>query len=308
MGTHSWSACEFRGGAGVRFAGPLHDSEHALPPRQPRCGFHQDAKRLYLLLEYVPGGELFSLLRKEVRCVVCVHAWRFESHTHTHSPNHRFSPDVAKFYTCQIVLALEYLHSLGIVFRDLKPENILIGKDGYAKVTDFGFAKVLSGDRTYTFCGTPEYLAPEIIQSKGHDTSVDWWALGILVYEMLAGYPPFSDENPFGIYQKILSGKVIFPEHVPAAARDFVRKLLKADWTRRLGCQRGGAADVKRHRWFEELDWGTVLARVIPAPWLPPIAAEDDTRNFDEYPDSDGEGGAALSGKAATLFDDLGGF
>lgn len=247
-----------------------------------------------------------SCAKKSGAWCVCMRG--ASSRAHTHSPNHRFSPDVAKFYTCQIVLALEYLHSLGIVFRDLKPENILIGKDGYAKVTDFGFAKVLSGDRTYTFCGTPEYLAPEIIQSKGHDTSVDWWALGILVYEMLAGYPPFSDENPFGIYQKILSGKVIFPEHVPAAARDFVRKLLKADWTRRLGCQRGGAADVKRHRWFEELDWGTVLARVIPAPWLPPIAAEDDTRNFDEYPDSDGEGGAALSGKAATLFDDLGGF
>lgn len=118
-----------------------------------------------MLLEYVPGGELFSHLRREVR----------------------FSNDGAKFYGSQIVSAFQHLHSFNIVYRDLKPENLLITRTGYLKITDFGFAKVVD-DRTWTLCGTPEYLAPELIQSKGHNKSVDWWAVGILIYEMLAGY------------------------------------------------------------------------------------------------------------------------
>lgn len=98
-----------------------------------------------------------------------------------------------------MVLAFEYMHSLNVVYRDLKPENILLDKDGNLKITDFGFAKVVK-DRTYTLCGTPEYMAPEIIQQIGHNTSVDWWALGILIYEMLVGYPPFYDDDPLTIY------------------------------------------------------------------------------------------------------------
>ena len=113
---------------------------------------------------------------------------------------------MSRFFAAEIVLAFEYLHGDSIAYRDLKPENLLIDHTGRLKITDFGFAKKIM-DRSWTLCGTPEYLAPEIIQSKGHNKSVDWWALGILIFEMMAGYPPFYDENPFGIYQKILAGR-----------------------------------------------------------------------------------------------------
>ncbi|XP_071403289.1 cAMP-dependent protein kinase catalytic subunit PRKX [Centroberyx affinis] len=152
---------------------------------------HHDERFLYMLMDYVPGGELFSYLRSRGR----------------------FSNATGLFYTAEIVCAIEYLHAKEIVYRDLKPENILLDGEGHIRLTDFGFAKKLT-DRTWTLCGTPEYLAPEVIQSKGHGRAVDWWALGILIFEMLAGYPPFFDDNPFGIYQKILAGKLEFPRHL----------------------------------------------------------------------------------------------
>ena len=161
-------------------------------------GAFQDDKNLYLLLEYVIGGEFFSHLRK---------AGRF--------PN-----DTAKFYAAQITLVFEHLHSMMILYRDLKPENLLLDSDGNCKVTDFGFAKKVEY-RTWTLCGTPEYLAPEIILSKGHGKAVDWWASGILMYEMLAGYPPFYDEDPLGIYQKVrdIATPRARARRVPARAR-----------------------------------------------------------------------------------------
>ena len=149
-----------------------------------------------MLLDYACGGELFTLLRREGR----------------------FSNDVGLFFAVEIILAFEYLHSSNIAYRDLKPENLLIDRDGHVKITDFGFAKEVP-DRTFTLCGTPEYLAPEIIQSKGHNKCVDWWALGVLIFEMLAGYPPFYDDNPIGIYQKIMDGYYEFPPHVEPQAR-----------------------------------------------------------------------------------------
>lgn len=113
----------------------------------------------------------------------------------------------------------------------------------------------------------------QIIQSKGHNKGVDWWALGILVYEMLAGYPPFYHENPFGIYQKILAGKIEFPRHFDVRAKDLIRKLLTADRTKRIGCLHGGAADVKSHKWFGRLNWDAVLSRAIPAPFVPEVSS-----------------------------------
>eukprot|EP00928_Gymnodinium_smaydae_P047024 TRINITY_DN31364_c0_g1_i1.p1 TRINITY_DN31364_c0_g1~~TRINITY_DN31364_c0_g1_i1.p1 ORF type:complete len:365 (+),score=83.59 TRINITY_DN31364_c0_g1_i1:102-1196(+) len=243
----------------------------------------QDSKRLFILLEFINGGELFSYLRK----------------------NGRLANDDARFYAGEIVLAFEYLHSNFIVYRDLKPENLLIDSDGHIRVTDFGFAKVVE-DRTWTLCGTPEYLAPEIIQSKGHGRAVDWWALGILIFEMLAGYPPFYDENPFGIYQKVLQGRLEFPKHFDVKAKDLIKRLLTHDRAKRFGCLKNGAEDIKKHKWNKGLDWDQLLARQVKPPFVPDIKAPDDTSMFDRYPESTEGSAPAISAKDQELFEGFG--
>ncbi|KAG1439423.1 hypothetical protein G6F56_012305 [Rhizopus delemar] len=203
------------------------------------CTF-QNQMNLYMVQEYVIGGELFRHLRK----------------------SRRFPTDTARFYAAGIILAIEYLHSKDIIYRDLKPENILLDHRGYIKMADFGFAKKVP-DRTWTLCGTPEYLAPEIIQSKGHSKSVDWWSLGILIFEMMAGHPPFYDDNHFGIYERILGGKVQYPGYFETAAKDLLKKLLVIDITRRLGNLKGGADDIKKHKWFRHTDWHGLLNKTV---------------------------------------------
>nr|CCC94332.1 putative protein kinase A catalytic subunit [Trypanosoma congolense IL3000] len=225
-------------------------------------GFMDDY-RLYLLLEYVVGGELFSHLRK---------AGKF--------PN-----DVAKFYSAEVILAFEYIHSCGIIYRDLKPENVLLDKFGNIKITDFGFAKRVR-DRTYTLCGTPEYLAPEIIQSKGHNAAVDWWTLGILLYEMLVGYPPFFDESPFRTYEKILEGKLQFPRWIEMRAKDIIKNLLSIDPTKRLGSLKHGVDDIKSHKFYSGVNWDVLLKGGVSAPIRVRLNSDGDTRYFDRYPES----------------------
>jgi len=143
----------------------------------------------------------------------------------------------------------EYLQSKNIVYRDLKPENLLIAKDGYLKMTDFGFAKIVP-DRTYTLCGTPEYLAPEILLNKGHGKPVDWWCLGILIFEMLTGTDPFTDDDPMKIYEKILVGKIKFGSGFDKDAKSLIKHLLVGDLSKRYGTLVNGVNDVKSHRWF----------------------------------------------------------
>merc|ERR1712137_1125015 len=175
-----------------------------------------------------------------------------------------------------------HIHSRNIVHRDLKPENILMCQNGYCKLTDFGFAKIiLPGLRTYTLCGTPEYIAPEVLLNKGHGKPVDWWTLGILIYEMIVGYPPFVDEDPMGIYQKILGGKIVFPKLFDKDAKSLVKKLLTADLGKRYGNLKNGVDDIKQHKWFKDIIWNKLLLKEPPAPFKPKVKDEKDTSNFD---------------------------
>jgi len=227
-------------------------------------GFSQDNRYLYFVLEFIAGGELFTYLRGVGR----------------------FEPPQACFYAAQITLIFEYLHSKNVVYRDLKPENLLINTDGFMKLTDFGFAKIVDG-RTYTLCGTPEYLAPEILLNKGHGKAVDWWTLGILLYEMIAGIDPFNDDDPMAIYQKILKGKVVFPKGFDKDAKSLVKHLLVADLSKRYGNLKARAQDVKNHRFFDNINWKLMMDKKVQVPYTPTVKSAGDTSNFTEYPESD---------------------
>lgn len=230
---------------------------------------------LYLLLDYIPGGELFTYLRKF----------------------RRFDEDMARFYAAEIVLVLEYLHEKqgGVAYRDMKPENLLLDAEGHIKLVDFGFAKRLGNNNdehateTYTLCGTPEYLAPEVIHNKGHTTAVDWWALGILIYEFLTGYPPFWHQNPIEIYKQIVEKPVVFPQDPPISdeAKDIIRQFCTVDRSRRLGNISGGAAKVKAHPFFANVDWDAMIQRRHRGPIIPPIRYPGDAQCFDIYPEDD---------------------
>ena len=164
----------------------------------------------------------------------------------------------------------EYLQSLEVVYRDLKPENIMIGTDGYLQLIDFGFAKVVT-KRTYTICGTPEYIAPEILLNQGHGKAVDWWTVGILLYEMLAGYPPFQDDDPMNIYRKIINTKPRYPEGFDSKCKSLVKHLLRRDLSKRFGNLKNGADDLKKHRFFEDINYQDLLERKLKTPYTPDI-------------------------------------
>ncbi|EGD91650.1 AGC/PKA protein kinase [Trichophyton rubrum D6] len=226
-----------------------------------------DEQCLYMLLEYCPGGEIFSFLRR---------ARRFDEYT-------------SKFYAAEITLVIGYLHDMhGIAYRDLKPENILLDQEGHLKLVDFGFAKQLYNLETYTLCGTPEYLAPEVIHNSGHGLAVDWWALGILIYEFIVGQPPFWDSNPMGIYEKIVAGCIRFPANMPASAKDIISALCKVNPSERPGHISGGSQRVRDHPFFEGIDWDDLYNKRAKGPIVPRVSHPADTANFEEYPDPPG--------------------
>jgi len=176
-----------------------------------------------------------------------------------------------------------FLHNHGVVYRDLKPENILFDARGHIKLVDFGFAKVVGDRETYTLCGTPEYLSPEVIQSKGHTKAVDWWALGVLIYEMTLGYPPFYDNSPIQIYEKIVQGRISFPAWLPPDTRDIVQRLCTRDLSSRLGNMRRGGYEVMEHPFFNGINWRELENQVHEGPVVPDLRYPGDTRYFENY-------------------------
>lgn len=230
----------------------------------------KDRKYLYMLMESCLGGELWTILRDRGN----------------------FDDPTTRFYTSCVVEAFDYLHSRGIIYRDLKPENLLLDASGYVKLVDFGFAKKLQvGRKTWTFCGTPEYVAPEVILNKGHDISADYWSLGVLMFELLTGTPPFTGTDPMKTYNIILKGidAIDFPRNITARAKELIKKLCRDNSAERLGYQKGGIRDIQKHKWFDGFNWEGLRQRTLQPPILPSIQSHLDTSNFDEYPmDSDG--------------------
>lgn len=220
-------------------------------------GLGQDSRYVFIAMEVISGGELFKYLRKQGT----------------------FKKNSAAFYAAQVAMMWEYIHSKNVIYRDLKPENLLIDRQGYLKLADFGFAKIVSG-RTYTLCGTPEYLAPEVVLNKGHGKAVDWWTLGILLYEMLVGIDPFNDSDPMVMYESIVKSTVRFPSSVDSDAKSLVKHLLERDLTKRYGNLKNQAQDVKDHRFFDDINWQAIYDRKVVAPYVPVVKGEQDTSNF----------------------------
>ncbi|WFD42175.1 non-specific serine/threonine protein kinase [Malassezia psittaci] len=222
----------------------------------------QSPDKLYLGLAFVNGGELFHYLQKEGR----------------------FSEERARFYTAELFCALEHLHDFNVIYRDLKPENILLDYTGHIALCDFGLCKLNMGDQetTHTFCGTPEYLAPELLLGQGYTKSVDWWTLGVLLYEMLAGLPPFYSEDVNEMYRKILHDPLTFPPDFQPDARDLLARLLHREAPKRLGYGAHGATDIKNHPFFtKHIDWVQLLAKKVQPPYKPGVRSALDTSNFD---------------------------
>uniref|UniRef100_A0A1B6LZ33 Ribosomal protein S6 kinase n=1 Tax=Graphocephala atropunctata TaxID=36148 RepID=A0A1B6LZ33_9HEMI len=221
----------------------------------------QTGGKLYLIMEYLSGGELFMYLEREGI----------------------FLEDTASYFLCEITLAIEHLHALGIIYRDLKPENILLDAKGHVKLTDFGLCKeqIEEGNVTHTFCGTIEYMAPEILTRSGHGKAVDWWSLGALLYDMLTGAPPFTAENRKKTIEKIMRGKLILPPYLTPDARDLVRKLLKRTPSQRLGYGPEDGEAVRRHPFFKTVNWTDVINKVPKCPFKINLKSPDDVSQFD---------------------------
>ncbi|GAA5952749.1 hypothetical protein JCM3765_002263 [Sporobolomyces pararoseus] len=220
----------------------------------------QTETRIYFVMEYVSGGDLMLHIQRE-----------------------QFTPRRAKFYAAEVLLALEYFHKMGIVYRDLKLDNILLTLDGHVKVADYGLCKedMSFGKTTSTFCGTPEFMAPEIILEQRYGRAVDWWAFGVLIYEMLLGQSPFRGDDEDEIFDAILEDEPLYPIHMPKDSVSILQKLLTKDPSRRLGASEADAAEIKSHLFFKDTNWDDVFHKRIPSPFFPAISSATDTSNFD---------------------------
>mmetsp|Transcript_1439 Transcript_1439/g.2042 ORF Transcript_1439/g.2042 Transcript_1439/m.2042 type:complete len:768 (+) Transcript_1439:80-2383(+) len=217
----------------------------------------QDDRCVYFMLEPCLGGELFTILRTKTS----------------------FNEKTSQFYAATVIEIFDYLQRRNIVYRDLKPENLLLDSRGFLKMTDFGFAKVIHG-KTYTLCGTPDYLAPEIVVGKGHGKAVDWWTLGVLIYEMIAGYPPFYASKPMKTYAKILHAHVKYPTHFSNGAVDIIRRLLNRKPSERFGVTHGGPGLVRQHKWFKHFDFVSLMQEKLKPPIQPTVKSPKDIGNF----------------------------
>lgn len=225
---------------------------------------YKDSKYVYFLMEVCLGGDVWTTLQKR----------RY------------FDDATAQFMVGCVVEAFDHLHSLNIVYRDLKPENLMLDSRGYLKLVDFGFSKKIGPSKTWTFAGTPEYVAPEIILNRGHDRAVDYWALGILTHELLVGKPPFRAADHMTTYNKILKGIEVvgIPSTVSKNASNLIKKLLRLRPSERLGYQRNGIQDIRDHKWFNSFNWHGLQRLTMPAPIVPTVRNPTDTRNFERYP------------------------
>jgi len=225
----------------------------------------QTPKKLYFVLEYCPGGELFFHLSRAGR----------------------FSEGRCRFYTTELLLAIEHLHSSNIIYRDLKPENILLDADGHVKLTDFGLSKEGIEDNfsAKSMCGTPEYLAPEILDKKGHGKAVDWYSLGALVYEMLTGLPPFYTRDREKLFDRIRRGELSYPPYVQAQAKAILMAMLERNPHNRLGGSQTGANDVKTHQFWSgapATDWDAVYNKRVVPPFKPTLSGGGDVKYFEK--------------------------
>jgi len=213
----------------------------------------QTADKLFFVMDFVNGGELFFHLQKEGK----------------------FSEDRVRFYVAEIVLGLEYLHSKGIIYRDLKPENLLLSADGHIIMTDFGISKEglgSSDERTSTFCGTPEYLAPEVLKQEKYTKAVDWWSLGTLMYEMLSGLPPFYTEDVQNMYYNIINTSLTMPKGSNEVTQSLLSGFLAKDPQDRLS----DPLKIKSHPFFAGINWEKLYAKQVKPPYIPPVKGQTD--------------------------------
>ncbi|PNJ29599.1 ribosomal protein S6 kinase alpha-2 isoform X1 [Pongo pygmaeus] len=221
----------------------------------------QTEGKLYLILDFLRGGDLFTRLSKEVM----------------------FTEEDVKFYLAELALALDHLHSLGIIYRDLKPENILLDEEGHIKITDFGLSKeaIDHDKRAYSFCGTIEYMAPEVVNRRGHTQSADWWSFGVLMFEMLTGSLPFQGKDRKETMALILKAKLGMPQFLSGEAQSLLRALFKRNPCNRLGAGIDGVEEIKRHPFFVTIDWNTLYRKEIKPPFKPAVGRPEDTFHFD---------------------------